>query len=387
MSHNGYNVHQKAGLGSVKIGRYVCPCCDSGFEEKREFWERLMDAFFDVISQLFTVLRDNTVSYKGISDVMALLYPRGKDTIMKVFSDKVEQTEIPPVEEIKVVHYDEQHPKRGRSQKYRLTLLDGSTGRPIADELYDDKCSKTIRNFLAKHLDPNKPIFLVTDLAPSYAHLFKEFFGENLTHQHCLLHLNKLIVKDFPQHTTLAQEYLKYQLLDIFYNRTPELEFLEQLLKEELLLGRTSKTNAYLRNKEQLAVFKSFLHEQELSRRRNRTTLEQRTHIDSLNKFDSLFAEIGTYDETVQKRLRMIRKDWKLLTAFHSMKGAPATNNKIENYYSATLKTHRKKQFRTDRGIENQMKLGHMKRARLLVRSNETLLDAFINFIPFMKPG
>jgi hypothetical protein len=32
------------------------------------------------------------------------------------------------------VHYDEQHPKAGRNQKYRLTLLDSVTRQVIADE-------------------------------------------------------------------------------------------------------------------------------------------------------------------------------------------------------------------------------------------------------------
>jgi hypothetical protein len=50
--------------------------------------------------------------------------------------------------------------------------------------------------------------------------------------------------------------------------------------------------------------------------------------------------------------------------------GAPATNNPLETYYSTSLKTHRKKQLRTDRGIENQMKLPAMKRAGLLVEKN-----------------
>jgi len=59
----------------------------------------------------------------------------------------------------------------------------------------------------------------------------------------------------------------------------------------------------------------------------------------------------------------MIEKNWKYLTAFYFVEGAPATNNPIENYYSTSLKTHRKKQLRTDRGINNQLKLSAMKRA------------------------
>ncbi len=70
------------------------------------------------------------------------------------------------------------------------------------------------------------------------------------------------------------------------------------------------------------------------------------------------------------------------------MKGAPATNNGIENYYSTSLKTHRKKQLRSDKGIENHMKLSAMKRAGLLGKcKKKTLLEAFLMFVPFLDHG
>jgi len=62
------------------------------------------------------------------------------------------------------------------------------------------------------------------------------------------------------------------------------------------------------------------------------------------------------------------------------VKGAPATNNGVENYYSTSLKTHRKKQLRTDKGIENQMKLSAMKRTGLLGKCKKTLLEVFLMF-------
>jgi len=51
----------------------------------------------------------------------------------------------------------------------------------------------------------------------------------------------------------------------------------------------------------------------------------------------------------------MIEKNWEKFTAFYFVKNAPATNNPLENYYSTSLKTHRKKQLRTDRGIHDHM--------------------------------
>ena len=68
---------------------------------------------------------------------------------------------------------------------------------------------------------------------------------------------------------------------------------------------------------------------------------------------------------------------------FHYIEGAPATNNAIENFYSTSLKTHRKKQFRTDDGILHQMKLASMKRAGMFEGIKPTLLELFGLFKPF----
>ena len=81
----------------------------------------------------------------------------------------------------------------------------------------------------------------------------------------------------------------------------------------------------------------------------------------------------------------MIKKHWKNLTLFHAIPCLPATNNAIENYYSTSLKTHRKKQFRTDTGIINQLKLSAMKIAGMFNEPKPTLLELFRVFIPFIK--
>jgi len=83
----------------------------------------------------------------------------------------------------------------------------------------------------------------------------------------------------------------------------------------------------------------------------------------------------------------MIKKKWDLFTAFYFVKDAPATNNGVENYYSTSLKTHRKKQLRTDRGLDNQIKLSVMKMAGLLGRGKKSLREAFLMFIPFLYSG
>ena len=387
MNHNGYNKYCKKELGNVKIGRYVCPICEELLEESRSFWEQLKTDFLDIINSIYQRLRIQNVSYEGASVVMELIFPRGKDTIHNDFTDSVEKTYIPPVEDIQIVHYDEQHPKMGRTQKFRLTLLDGVTGRPIADELYDDKSPATIKTFLEAHLDPTSQIFVVTDLYSSYPGVFRKFFGGNLIHQLCLLHLNKLIVGDFPKHGTIEQELMKYRLLNIFYNRDAEIEELEGMAKEErmVMLNGDTEYRAWLKSNRSL--FKKFVHEHELKRRREGENLLQRPFFEAVKVFSTLMVEIESFEVFVQKQLKMIEKNWDHLTEFYFVENAPATNNLVENYYSASLKTHRKKQLRTERGIVNQMKLSAMKRAGVLGKCEKTLLEVFLMFVPFMDTG
>jgi len=77
---------------------------------------------------------------------------------------------------------------------------------------------------------------------------------------------------------------------------------------------------------------------------------------------------IKTYDEAIQKRLWMVINYWLNLTLFYYLPGAPATNGPMECDFSKNLKIDIKKQFRTDVGIENQIKLAEMKRAGKLTR-------------------
>ncbi len=73
----------------------------------------------------------------------------------------------------------------------------------------------------------------MTDFGANYSHVLKEVFVDNLIHQYCLLHLNKLIVNDFPKNTAFAEELLKYRLSSISYNHEKEIEMLRKLQLEE----------------------------------------------------------------------------------------------------------------------------------------------------------
>lgn len=384
MTYNGHNTYTKKNLGSIKIGKYQCPVCKKVLEEERSIWEKIKANFFNQIRRIYRQLRNAHVSYQAISDIIKLIFSQSRGSVYREFNESMEEVEIPKIEKVYIVHYDEQFPKEGRCQKFRLTLIDAKTKQPIVDELFENKDPETIKQFLISHLDTSEPIYIVTDFGTSYPNILKEVFGDKLLHQYCLLHLNKLIVNDFPKNTSIAQELLKYRLLNIFYNRQKEIKMLVELeLQEREIIQNKEVYKSWIKNAKN--EFYRFVHELELERRRNKQNIELNNLETSETNFAELFNEIDSFDVKIQERLKMIKKNWKNLVMFHVIPGLPATNNTIENHYSTSLKTHRKKQFRTDKGILNQLKLSAMKKLGMFNEPKTTLLELYRVFIHFIK--
>ena len=385
MVKNGYNSYIKKRLGTVKVGKWCCTKCKVSLEEDKTFWENLKDEFFEALAHMTRILKDHKVSYEGISDIFALVYPRSRETVRLQFTKSIDEVKIPVDTNFFVIHYDEQHPRKGRCQKFRLTLLDSSSRTPIADELFDDKSTETIEKFLGKYLDPEKPVYIVSDLDRRYPGILKRFFTNGYYHQPCLTHLNKRIVNDFPRKCTFQLEYLKYRLLNIFYDRTKELQYLRRLIEKEEKRKDRSGYKQWV--KRAWRRFRDHIRKWKNRRRRKKERLKMRSYNGSVLVFNKLVDEYDNFPDYVQKRIDMISKNWENLNTFRMIKDGPATNNAIENYYSTSLKTHQKRQYTSDEGIERQMKLSWMKRAGMLKYEGKTLLQIMIKFMPFRDPG
>ena len=321
-------------------------------------------------------LRDSHVSWDVVSKIMGFLIPCSKGKAMYLFNDHIEQFEYPQ-DNFLIVNYDEQHPKKGRMQKFRLTLLNYKTRVPIAEGLFDNKNEETIEKFLREHLDVSKEIVIITDCDRRYPKIFKKIWGKKVIHQKCLLHLNKLVGKDFGKNMTLLNLYNKYLFLNIFYNRRKELKFLERLLKKQgKKIFFTSKERCEWVKKSR-RKFYDYVRKLENKRRREKKNLPQRPLWKAKQLFEQLWHQKVLFPKKVQARLKMIKNNWRYLTAFYAVKDCPATNNAIENYYSTSLKTHRKKQLRTDQGLINHMKLAALKRVQNFSVPKKTLLEIY----------
>lgn len=378
MIHNGYNYACKKGLGKVRIGKQLCSNCGKQYQEDKAFWNELLTDWSETISSLILTLRDAHVSWDVISKIMNFIIPFGKTKAIDLFKQRVEQFKYPQ-DNYLIVNYDEQHPKKGRMQKFRLTLLNYQTKIPIADCLFDDKKDDTIKAFLEEHLDTSKELIIITDCDRRYPQIFKDLWGNKVIHQKCLMHLNKLVVSDFGKTKTVLDEYNKYLMLNIFYNRDKELKFLEKILKRKSHQSFESEKEQNNWEFNQIHIFREFVKQTENARRRKsgKKTLTQRTLKEAKQLFEQLHFQNQLLPKNVRSRLTMIKKNWKFFTAFYAVKDCPATNNSIENFYSTSLKTHRKKQLRTNKGLLNHMKLAAIKRVKAFADPKATLLEIY----------
>ena len=393
MCHNGSNISSIIDQASIKLGRYLCKKCNISLQEKNTFWANMKFEFSRILAGLYQVLRNHAVSFEGISEVMDYIIPQSRDTICRDFSDSVAGVQLPGDSSIQIVHYDEQHPKAGRSQKYRLTLLNGVNHNVIAEELSDNKTQEAIKSFFRKNLkdviEKSTPIFIVTDLGKGYAELITEVFNGNAILQYCLFHLNQIIAKEFSKNAPMKEELIKYMLFNIFYDREEELNYLRKAVEEEEKASINFKDKKEEKEwlKRAKIRFYGFLYEQELKRRRAHKNLRLRTYYESYEIMNSLLNNAHSFSIIVQKRLEKIQKGWIHFTAFQRVEDAPATNNAIENYYSTSLKGQKKKQLRTDHGINTHMKLSSMKRFNMIGKPKITFLEAIIKIIPFRAAG
>ena len=374
--HDGFDFIRKKNFGKAKVGKQICKICGKQHHEDKSFWKKLLGQWQETITSLILTLRDSHMAWEVVQKVMGFIIPFGKTKAIGLFNNAIEQFEYPQ-DNFLIVNYDEQHPKRGRIQKFRLTLLNYKTRVPLAEELFDNKDDATIEVFLRKHLDANKEIVIITDCDRRYPTIFKKIWGNKVIHQKCLLHLNKLVVQDFGRNISLQNLHNLYLILNLFYNRRKEIRFLERLLKKAENKSFATSSTKIQWIKEQKSKFYDYVKELEHKRRNLGRNLSQRSLLQARKIFAELWQQKNLFPKKTRKRLEMIKENWESFTAFYRVENCPATNNAVENYYSTSLKTHRKKQLRTDKGINNHIKLSALKRVKNFSLPKQTLLQIY----------
>lgn len=389
MAMNGFNRYGKEKIGKIKAQRYRCPTCKTNHEMSNDVIYGIISNFMKTITNMILKMRSGYLSFECIAETLESIVKLSTDTVRRIFERTVDDTEINIETDFELLHYDEQHPKKNRTDKYRLSLLDGKTRLMIAEEFHDELNKDAVKDFLDRHLPKGKIMFIVTDHLPWYNDLIEEIRPGCLIHQHCILHLNKLVVKDFHRNCSLKDELVKYRLLNIFYDRSEEIEYLQYAGKREI---RYKKNHVKGYNNwllDQRRDFHQFVRMMEKKRRREckKSGLPNRMKMWSIGQaranLDELLQNLNGFSTAVQSRIKMIKRDWERLTQFYRLEGAPATNNPIENYYSCSCKQIKKKQHRRSKALLRQWKLYAMKRAGMLEFTGMNFFDIYLLLIPF----
>lgn len=386
---NGYNQYGTKKIAKIKAQRYRCTSCKTNHEMKNDLIYRIISKLMETVKNMILNMRSAYNSFELIAKVLEPIIKLSPDTIRNIFENVVDNTEINVESDFEILHYDEQHPKKGRTQKYRLSLLDGKTRQMIKEELVDELHHNVVKDFLDKNLPRNKVMFIVTDLLPWYSDILEKIRPGKIIHQHCILHLNKLIVKEFHRNCSLKDELVKYRLLNIFYDRTEEIEYLQHAEKREM---RYKKNHDKGYNKwllDQRKDFHQFVRMMERKRRRDckKAGLPNRMTMWSIDQarsnLDHLLSNFDGFSTAIQSRIKMIDRDWERLTQFYRIEGSPATNNAIENYYSCSCKQIKKKQHRRSQSLIRQWKLYAMKRAGMLEFNGMRMIEVDILLFTF----
>jgi hypothetical protein len=58
MEYYGYNEYTKKKSGTIKIGKYECPCFQEHVEEDKSVWEKIKTEFFNQLRKIYRLLRN-----------------------------------------------------------------------------------------------------------------------------------------------------------------------------------------------------------------------------------------------------------------------------------------------------------------------------------------
>jgi uncharacterized protein Usg len=230
--------------------------------------------------------------------------------------------------------YDEQWVKiNGEKWKYRYVLFDLVYNLPIAEALYDDVETETIKEFIEKTIPRHKRTLVVTDLKDDYDSLM---FDLGFEHQYCSFHLIKNINKRVSKYLNETKIKIKKRIKKTFpeLNKKQVKEKVEKELKIE---------------EEEISLFKGIFLD----------LFKQKTYEDCLHYVETLRYILDDFPKFLAKYLKqeffpIYKKFLTFLKKPHKGK-IDSTNNKTENYIGNIMPKSDKNKYRTKLGFINQV--------------------------------
>jgi hypothetical protein len=220
------------------------------------------------------------------------------------------------------------------------------------------KISDFLLKLLKEIFKDTKPKGFVFDMKTIYVNAFKAVFGRKINLQYCIFHLHKSIMDKFNKSMkflnknfwTLEDYKRMYMIFNIFYDRSADLKFIEELqFQRNFNFFTSSKIDDINQfDKYYIKLARKHFHENKLIRERKNGSrrLKHNSKEQIENNLDKILklCKISKYfPKKVVSQLRKVKKNLSDYTG--GIEFNILTNNKVEGLFGSTLKKFQKKTF------------------------------------------
>ncbi len=238
---------------------------------------------------------------------------------------------------------------------YRLVFLNLDTDEVIYEGLHKDISKKSLIKLLKEIFKDSKPKGFVFDMKTIYVNAFKSVFGKKINLQYCIFHLHKSIMDKFNKKMkflnkslwTLEDYKRMYMIFNIFYDRSEDLAFIDNLLFNRDFNFITSVKTEVI-DKYYIKFARKQFHENKLIRERKngfkRLKHNSKKQIkENLDRILELCKIPKYFPKKVVSQLRKIKNNFSDYTG--GIEFSILTNNRVEGLFGSTLKKFQKKTF------------------------------------------
>jgi len=385
-SHEGnYNYLAKENEIFFKKGQQYCSNCDKTYQVEFPEFDKLNNLILDKIkNQIYTLLElgnsESDIKYYLKQNDNIDISKSNISLIRKEYFTKIEKS-YPELDNLLkedlegFIGYDEQYIKIGGKRFYRLVFLNLDTNEVIYEDLHKDISKKSLIKLLKEIFKDSKPKGFVFDMKTMYVNAFKAVFGRKINLQYCIFHLHKSIMDKYNKSMkflnknlwTLEDYRRMYMIFNIFYDRSEDLKFIEELqFFRDFNFITSVKTDNI--DKYYIKLAKKHFHENKLIRERKngskRLKPNSKKQIEyNLDKILELCKIPKYFPKKVVTQLRKIKKNLSDYTG--GIEEGILTNNRVEGLFGSTLKKFQKKTFNVIKHFKSFLKLKKLRKKGL----------------------
>lgn len=364
-NEGNYNSLAKENKIFFKKGQQYCSNCNKTYQISIPEFENINRIIHNKVNnQIYTLLElgnsEGDIKYFLEQNEQISICKSKIASIRKEFLDKVENSypelDIFLKKDLEgFIGYDEQYLNIDGKRYYRLVFLNLDRNEVIYEGLHKDISKKSLIKLLQTIFKNSKPKGFVFDMKTMYVNAFKQVFGKKINLQYCIFHLHKSIMDKFNKHMkflnknlwTLEDYRRMYTIFNIFYDRSEDLLYIENLLlKRDFNFITSLKTDNI--DKYYIKLAKKHFHENKLLRKRKNGS--KRLKHNSKNQIEKNLDNIlklckipKYFPKKVVSQLRKIKKNISDYTG--GIEEAILTNNRVEGLFGSTLKKFQKKYF------------------------------------------